>query len=341
MKNYLKEMIDLTGDRYLNPIPAVYDNGIHIRNVNQIRSVSVHHDASVRPHEYDSVARYKQEAAEHYRRLGPGFQYHYKIDNVGQIFKIRPHDTWLYAVGSAENTTTLAICLDGYFHSPHNQRPTREQYEALSQLVINLSEEHPEFPATYPDVRPHSDFSGTACCGDTLRPYVLQISNRATAQNIPANAVYDWPELQTPVSIPEPPKPAPTPFEDIVPARYIAQVATHLDDVATGARIADYQPGWEVDMVRRIRRADQTWLQTAYSMQKFPSRGVPERDLIVKNSGTPAPPSDPGEVPTPPVPPTPAPPPKDRDHEERIGRLEALAAGIVNFLRSIFSGYKP
>lgn len=217
MRNYLSETIDLTGDAYLNPVLAIYDNGLHRRNVGQITSISVHHDASPRPHDYDSVARYKQEAAGHYNRLGPGLQYHYKIDNVGQIFKIRPHETWLYVVGSVENVTTLAICLDGYFHPPYNERPTREQYEALGQLLVNLCEQHPEFPATYPDVRPHRDFQATACPGDQFAPWVFAIQNKADALNIPADVVYDWPQYQpgyvpsVPVPPPAPPAPVPTP----------------------------------------------------------------------------------------------------------------------------------
>lgn len=211
-KDYLAGMVDLTGDSYLNPVPAVYDNGTHIRTVSQIKSISVHHDAQVRPHDYDSVARYKAEAAEHYQRLGPGLQYHYKIDNVGQIFKIRPHETWLYCVGSAENVTTLAICLDGYFHPPYNQIPTREQYEALGQLLIKLCEQSPEFPATYPDVRPHRDFSSTACPGDLFAPWVYAIKTKADVLNIPANAVYDWPQYQPAAPVPTPaPTPAPAP----------------------------------------------------------------------------------------------------------------------------------
>ena len=32
------------------------------------------------------MARYRSEAAAHYNRLGPGLQYHFKIDNTGEIF---------------------------------------------------------------------------------------------------------------------------------------------------------------------------------------------------------------------------------------------------------------
>lgn len=208
MKNYINNVVDLTGDSYLNPAGAAYGDGTgtHQRNVNQITSISIHHDASQRPHDYDSVTRYRQEAAQHYNRLGPGLQYHYKIDNTGTIFKIRPLTTWLYAVGSAENVTSIAICLDGYFHPPYNEKPTREQYEALGQLLVNLCEQHPEFPATYPDVRPHRDFSATACPGDNLAPWVFAIQSKTDVQNIPGDAVYDWPSEQ-----PSVPNPTPTP----------------------------------------------------------------------------------------------------------------------------------
>lgn len=206
MKQYLNEMIDLTGDTQLNPAWAG-----HTRNVNTIKSISIHHDAANRPHDYDSIARYRREASYHTQTLGPGIQYHYKIDNVGQIFKLRPLITWLHVVGSNENTSTIAICLDGYFHAPQNQIPTREQYEALGQLLIELCENHPEFPATYPDVRPHRDYSSTACPGDRLAPWVYAIQSKADVLNIPAEAVYDWPEYQ-PV-----PTPTPVPVDPITP----------------------------------------------------------------------------------------------------------------------------
>lgn len=217
MKDYISEIIDLTSDGYLNPVGVSYGDGTgtHQRGVSSITSISIHHDATVRPHDYDSVARYKQEAAEHYKRLGPGLQYSYKIDNVGQIFYIRPLTTWLYSVGSSENVSTLPICLDGYFHPPYNQKPTREQYEALGQLLVNLCEQHPEFPATYPDVRPHRDFSSTACPGDTFAPWVYNVQDKSDVLYIPSDAEYDWPEYQpgyepvtaAPIPTPLPPSP--------------------------------------------------------------------------------------------------------------------------------------
>ncbi len=217
MKTYPR--ISLLDDTYLNPTPAVYDNGTHPRDLHLISSISVHHDATPRPHDYDSVARYHAEAATHYQRLGPGLQYHFKIDNVGTIYQTRPLDEWLYVVGSSENVTCIAICLDGYFHPPYNETPTREQYEALAQLLEDLCEHHPEFPATWPNVRPHRDYSSTACCGDNLAPFITAINSKDDAYNIPANATYDWPSEQpgapapvvhpSPPGIPLPPDPTP------------------------------------------------------------------------------------------------------------------------------------
>lgn len=220
MKNYIGEIVDLTGDGYLNPRGAAYGDGsgTHQRSVGAITSISIHHDASIRPHDYDSVARYRSEAQGHYNRLGPGLQYHYKIDNVGQIFAIRPLTTWLYAVGSSENTSMIAICLDGNFES---QMPTKEQFEALYQLLENLCEQHPEFPATWPDVRSHNDYSATACCGANLRGRILAIQNKATAQAQLLNVgEYDWPEYQNIPTLPPPAPVVPTPTPPSVQISY-------------------------------------------------------------------------------------------------------------------------
>lgn len=213
MKNYIGEVISLQGDSYLNPAwPG------HSRNVSQITSISVHHNAIQRPHDYDSVAMYRNEAASHYQNLGPGLQYHYTIDNVGQIFSVRPHTTWLHVVGSAENVTCLAICLDGNFE---NQQPTREQFEALYQLLENLCEQHPEFPATWPDVRPHADYSSTACCGANLRGRIFAIQDKASAQAQLLNVgEYDWPEYQNVPTLPPPAPVIPTPAPPSVQISY-------------------------------------------------------------------------------------------------------------------------
>ncbi len=161
-------IIDWTSKSYLNPPWAG-----HNRFESSITKIVVHHDAVIRPDVYDDYTRYSNEAAQHYNTLGPGLQYHYKINNLGEIYRIRPHTVWLHHAGDATaNLEGIAICLDGYFHQPYNQQPTPQQKEALQWLLNWLCTQNPQFPADQNDVFPHRSFSATACCGDILVPYV-------------------------------------------------------------------------------------------------------------------------------------------------------------------------
>lgn len=339
MKNYLAEMVDLQGDSYLNPAGAAYGDGsgTHQRNVGTIKSISVHHDAGQRPHAYDSVARYRNEAAAHYQRLGPGLQYHYKIDNQGTIFKIRPHSTWLYVVGSAENVSTIAICLDGYFHPPYNEKPTREQYEALGQLLVNLCEQHPEFPATYPDVRPHRDFSQTACCGDTFAPWVYAIQNKATALNVPSDAVYDWPELQPQAPAPQPPADTRPEWEKnfvkLDPTIHLWSEGTAtVIDITNNKTLTTVPDNTDLEIGGKTKVGGTDFYITQYwvSRNTF-NKMIPAAQL--KDTAD--------VIPTPPVPTTP-PPPEDQDHQINletnaiVKQILALVQWIVDKLKGIF-----
>jgi len=210
MKTY--PITDVRGDTYLNP--AWPDEA---RSGNSITKIVVHHDASIRAHDYDSMARYRSEAAAHYQRLGPGLQYHFKIDNTGEIFWIRPFEVATYHSGDYNvNRTSVAICVDGYFHPEPNQVPTREQYEALKQLLDWLCTKNPQFPADQNDVYAHREITPTACCGNTLFPFVVDYRNSNGNPSIP-NVAFDWPSMQpaTPA-----PKPADTPIPPSIAPKY-------------------------------------------------------------------------------------------------------------------------
>lgn len=201
MKTY--PITDVRGDATINPAPP------ERRPVGNIRSIIIHHDAVVRSHDYDTMARLRSEAVGHTRTLGPGLQYHYSIDNVGEIFWCRPHEATLWHAGDlGTNRTSIAVKLDGYFHSPVNQQPTREQLEALNQLLDKLCTQHPEFPASTGDVYGHRQIVATACPGDLLFPYVDEY-RRTGNISIPGHIGYDWPSFQP--SVPPAPVPAPVP----------------------------------------------------------------------------------------------------------------------------------
>lgn len=206
---------DVRGDKYLNPAPP------ETRPEKNITRIICHHDAVARPHDYDTMARLRNEAASHYKNLGPGLQYHYSIDNTGEIFFVRPHTATLWQAGDiAVNRTSISVKLDGYFHPTVNQKPTREQLEALQQLLTKLCTQHPEFPADQNDVFGHRDITNTACPGDQMFPYVVQFRNtgKITPQ---ADIVYDWPNLQPNSPTPPPTTtPAPTPTPPSVEVAY-------------------------------------------------------------------------------------------------------------------------
>lgn len=324
MKTY--PIVNLTGDGYLNP-----GWSSHQRSVGSITHIAIHHDAVQRPHSYDSVARYRSEAAEHYKRLGPGLQYHYKIDNVGTIFQIRPVTTWLYAVGTNANTSTVHICLDGYFHAPYNQNPTREQYEALSQLLIKLNG---EIKVPYANVWGHRSFKATACPGDNLAGYVFQIDSKATAQNIP-NVPYDYPELQPKPEPPKPPVDTRPEYEKnfkptLVRNMWVEGGATVLDltNGKTLTTVADNEPieiGGETSV-----GASQYWISKYWVDKKVYSKAIPKAQL-----------KDTPDVVEPPTPPT-APPPEEQSDDwgqqnnALLKQILALLQQLVDKITSIF-----
>ncbi len=155
----------------------------------QITKIIVHHDAQWRSDNYDSVARYKAQANYHISKGEDGLQYHYKIDNVGEVFQCRTlTDTLWHAANYPVNRASIAICLDGDFTQ---QEPTREQYTALKELLINLCTQHPEFPAAEGDVFGHTEVSqtGTACPGriiNFVKAFRTQKTNLAIPQ-VPFN----------------------------------------------------------------------------------------------------------------------------------------------------------
>lgn len=324
--------VDLRGDSYINPRGRAYGDGsgTHQRPLSSIKSISIHHDASQRPHSYDSVARYRNEAAAHYTRLGPGLQYHVKIDNQGTIFYTRDFTTWLYAVGSAENVSMLAICLDGYFHPPYNEKPTREQYEALGQLLVKLCEQSPEFPATYPNVRPHRDYSATACPGETFAGWVYAINSKADVLNVPADAVYDWPSEQP--SVPQPPVP-PTDTRpewernfSVEEKNLWSEGTATVIDLSNNQTITTVADNVKLDIGGKTRVGGTDFYITKYwTARKVYNKAIPAAQL--KDTADVVP------VPEPPVtPPTNG----DQDHEARLTALELIVKQIVAFLDKIF-----
>lgn len=141
------------------------------RNVSTIKKITVHHTASTAVGSHDEIM--KSIMATHVNKNGwPGFAYHYFILSDGTIYKVNNHEdvTW----HDTHNFDALSVCLHGYFHTPHEQKPTKEQLLSLKALLDELCNLHPEFPADEDDVLGHRERSSTACPGDLLFPYVVE-----------------------------------------------------------------------------------------------------------------------------------------------------------------------
>lgn len=205
-----------------NIIGKLPRNGSYMkRPLSAITKIAVHWDAWDRPHEYDSVQRFIQEAQMHIDKdwgggaHGDGLMYHFKIDNVGEVFQCREMTDVLWNVGGNANYWTLAICFDcGEFQSI-----TKEQGEAFLKLMEELCYNHPELPASQGDVAGHREFNPTQCPGNQImNKLIIPYRNNRTVDL--TGLVYDWPQ-ENPVPVPAPtPTPAPvTPEPVITPAK--------------------------------------------------------------------------------------------------------------------------
>lgn len=303
---------DVKSDRYLNP-PAP-----ETRRVGSITKIIIHHNAVVRRHDYDTMALLRAEAAGHYNRLGPGLQYHYTIDNVGDIYWVRDHTKTLWhASNLAVNRSSIAISLDGYFHPPHNQKPTREQYEALKQLLNKLSTKHPEFPADFNDVFGHREVAqagfGTACPGDGFAPWVKSYRTSLGKIAIPTTAKYDWPTLQPATYSVAAPKPAaPT----MIVSYRVVKGGTQLGAYTIDTNAWNKYKSTPGSVIQDAQGND----VTAQLIAKF---NPPTPPPAVPNPGI-----DPAKVDPIPV------NTSIQDLKTRVGALEA----IINKLRGLFNG---
>lgn len=145
----------------------------YTRDVKTITKFSLHHTASLASGTDDDILR--QLAQIHYNNGWPGLSYHYIIIN-GNIYQINKHEevTWIDGV----NWDAIGVCIHGYYHSPHNQMPSKRDLEALKWLMDKLSTEHPEFPADQNDTLAHRERASTACPGDNLYPYVKEYRDK-------------------------------------------------------------------------------------------------------------------------------------------------------------------
>lgn len=143
----------------------------YTRAVSGIKVFSIHHDA-IPQNDRPAEVVMQQIFTTHKNNGWPGMSYHYYIHRDGTVYQVNKHEwvTWVDGV----NWDCIGIVLNGYFHTPHNNKPTQAQLKALKELLDWLSTEHPELPADQSGVYAHRERAATSCPGDNTFPYVKE-----------------------------------------------------------------------------------------------------------------------------------------------------------------------
>lgn len=135
------------------------------RKLSTITTLTVHHDAI--PHDNRKTANSILDSIKniHVGKGWPGASYHYFIHTDGSIYQLNNHTdiTWHDSV----NNNSIGIVVTGYFHTPHNNKPTDKQLASTQWLLDHLQK-----TLGTKKVVGHRDVGSTACPGDLFYPWV-------------------------------------------------------------------------------------------------------------------------------------------------------------------------
>lgn len=261
----------------------------------------------------------------------------------------------------SDNKITLMVSPDNVAWCSNNGNPTTisiehqptlngEGYKKSGWLLWQLEGRYGRRLSVYP----HNKWVGTACPGSIdLGRIRAEADKWAAGGYLPPKPV-------------EPPKPAPTPTppasptisisysKQPQPVEYVLNKDTELWNFnsATWAGFKSVKPLKKGEKFTVYAIADNHNVKAKYGVTEYSfNRGITngvnmaDLDLVL----APAPPAQP-DPPAPTLPPTvPVPPPiqvdpptpgKDKEQDERLNALEKIVKAVVDFLKSIFSGFK-
>ena len=144
-----------------------------------IKKITVHHDAI--PHDGKSAHQVMELIKTTHSNNGwPGASYHYFIHRDGTVYQMNDHKwvTW----HDGQNWDSIGIVLTGWFHEPHNNRPTAQQKQSLFRLLDKLKA---DLKLTNADILGHRDRMATACPGSLGYPLIAEYKTVP-----PANPAY-------------------------------------------------------------------------------------------------------------------------------------------------------
>lgn len=135
------------------------------RDFTDLQAITVHHDAIPHSNRRDETIL-DQIKDTHVKKNWPGASYHFWIGRTGTVYQLNDIDwiTW----HDSKNTHSIGVCVTGYFHPPHNNKPDKRQLNSLYELINYLHEQY----GKHLTVRGHRDVSSTACPGNELYPLI-------------------------------------------------------------------------------------------------------------------------------------------------------------------------
>jgi hypothetical protein len=136
------------------------------RSLKKVKIIAIHHTAgTVLPDKYNEIeqtyiyARYHRDknwGSARYPAYAPTLAYHFMIGRSGEIFFCNDLENVTWHANYA-NPIAISICLHGHLTK---QEPSYEQLKSLQKLLKELTEQHPEFPASRKDVYGHMELVG-------------------------------------------------------------------------------------------------------------------------------------------------------------------------------------
>lgn len=149
----------------IKDITSRFNRPAKFRPESRIDTIIVHHDAGRRVAENRVVPLLDQYHQHHFHEGLGGLGYHYVISAAGTIYKCNPVTRQTnHARGG--NATGIGICVQGFFHKPYNEHPTKQQLTSLRALIKELRKVYKYIQY----VIPHRWVRGskTACPGDVF-----------------------------------------------------------------------------------------------------------------------------------------------------------------------------
>lgn len=140
--------------------------------IGQVDTVIIHHTAVAGNPGAADFARARNIEAGEVNRGYSSLAYHFLVQG-NDVLEARGWGNKGAATGGYDwNSRSVAICLDGYYHPPHNEQPHESAILAAADTIvvgIYLGYINPNFRClTHGEASAGSQYA-TACCGDTLR----------------------------------------------------------------------------------------------------------------------------------------------------------------------------